>query len=129
VRAQAADWGELKRIAAPWSKRLLVPDGPSPRRVLIRDLKVGSGPVIQSGQSFWANYATFFYGGGELRQEVWGASPERFTWNDGHHVDAWVAGLKGMRVGGVRELVAPSSWAYGDGPLVYLIKLVKVEPI
>jgi hypothetical protein len=34
-----------------------------------------------------------------------------------------------MRVGGVRELVAPSSWAYGDGPLVYLIKLVKVEPV
>jgi len=129
VRTHAADWGELKRLAAPWSERLLVPDGPSPRRVLVRDLKLGTGPTIKPNDSFWANYVTFFYSSGEPRQGVWQTTPEQFTWNINRHVDAWIPGLKGMRAGGVRELVAPSSWAYGDGPLVYLVKLVKLEPI
>jgi hypothetical protein len=32
-----------------------------------------------------------------------------------------------MRVGGVRELIAPSRLTYGDTALVYLIKLRSLE--
>jgi FKBP-type peptidyl-prolyl cis-trans isomerase len=62
-------------------------------------------------------------------EKIWGNdSPLLLNWNINSIVDAWIPGFKGMRAGGTRELIAPSSWAYRSGALVYLVKLVKVEP-
>jgi peptidylprolyl isomerase len=42
-------------------------------------------------------------------------------------VEGWEESLRGMRVGGRRELIVPSKLAYGTGTLIYVIDLLKVE--
>jgi FKBP-type peptidyl-prolyl cis-trans isomerase len=39
----------------------------------------------------------------------------------------WERGLKGMRVGGRRELIVPSRLAYDSGAVVYLIDLLEAK--
>jgi FKBP-type peptidyl-prolyl cis-trans isomerase len=126
--ANPNQWGTLKRFAGQWSNRLLVPDGPSPDRVLHRDLRPGSGRAIEPDDSFTANYVSFYYEDGEIREDHWQTDPEQFFWNMDRLVDAWLPGLEGVRAGGIRELVAPSSWTYENGPLVYLVKVERIEP-
>ena len=41
--------------------------------------------------------------------------------------DGWETGLKGMRVGGRRELILPSMLAYGTGALIYIVELLAIE--
>jgi hypothetical protein len=128
ARADAAEWRALRRLAGRWSKRLLVPEGPSPARVLFRDLRLGSGPALKPNDSFEANYVSFYYRDGSVREDHWHLPPELFYWDMERIVDAWIPGLKGVRAGGIRELVAPSSWAYESGPVVYLVKVTEIEP-
>lgn len=35
--------------------------------------------------------------------------------------------MKGMKLGGRRELIVPSRLAYGDGMMVYVIELLAME--
>jgi peptidylprolyl isomerase len=128
ARADADEWRALRRLAGRWSKRLLVPKGPSPDHVLIRDLRPGSGPTLKPDDSFEANYVSFYYSDGSVREDHWHLPPELLYWNMERIVDAWIPGLKGMRAGGIRELVAPSSWAYENGPVVYLVKVTEIKP-
>jgi peptidylprolyl isomerase len=125
--AHAADWGALKRYAGRYVGRLAIPDGPHPVRVEIRDLKVGKGPVIQPHDAFAAHYVSFTYTDGKVFENAWRGPTGTLLYEIEDLVDGWWPGLRGMRVGGVRELVVPSSWAYGDGALVYLVKLNAIE--
>lgn len=118
----------LKELAGSSSGKLLVPHGPPPHRVLFRDLKLGSGPTIKPRQVFKANYVNFAYRTGRVFENLWHKAPLSVNWDIQGVVDGWVPGLKGMRAGGVRELILPSHWAYGNGALVYLVKLVEVGP-
>lgn len=40
----------------------------------------------------------------------------------------WDIGLKGIKVGGRRELTLPSRLAYGTGALLYVVELVEIDP-
>ena len=40
----------------------------------------------------------------------------------------WEDGLKGVRAGGARELIVPADQAYGGDALVYLVKILEIEP-
>ncbi|HEX6457095.1 MAG TPA: FKBP-type peptidyl-prolyl cis-trans isomerase [Solirubrobacterales bacterium] len=124
--ARANDWGALKRYAGRYSKRLLIPHGVHPTRVVIRDLKTGKGPVIAPNDPFWVAYVSFAYTTGDPFERVW-KQPESLVWNINKVVDGWWPGLRGMHEGGIRELIVPSSWAYGTGALVYLVNLKRVE--
>jgi peptidylprolyl isomerase len=125
--AHAGDWDLLKRFAGSRAGRLLIPNGVHPTHVVIRDLKIGRGAVLKPDHKFGVNYVNFHFTDGALIENVWKWEPLTFPWNINEIVDAWWPGLRGMRAGGVRELIAPSSWAYGDGALVYLVKLAWVE--
>jgi peptidylprolyl isomerase len=120
-------WETLIKAAGRRAKDLLLPSGRPPAEIVIRDLQVGKGPVIEFGDEFTSNYMALNYADGSVAQNQWG----RFTfkWEYAHEqlVKALVVGMKGMRVGGLRELVAPSAFAYGNGALVYLVKLRKLE--
>lgn len=94
---------------------------------MIRDLRSGAGPAIQEGDWFTINYGAYLYGTGAPREELWSKTGFQEPWEKGILVDALEVGLKGMRVGGVRELIAPAHLAYGDEAIVYLIKLRKVK--
>lgn len=121
------DWTELKRVPGIPSERLLIPAGPPPKKVVIRDLKRGTGPVVTTADTIKVNYISFHYHRQEAIERYWRPPPSKFIWGVGDLVEGWEPGLKGMQVGGIRELIVPSALAYEYGPLVYLVKLVQLE--
>ncbi|MGN6257870.1 MAG: FKBP-type peptidyl-prolyl cis-trans isomerase [Solirubrobacterales bacterium] len=124
--AHAGDWTALKRYAGRYAKRLIIPQGIHPKHVVIRDLRIGKGPKIEPNDHFGASYVSFSFTDGASVGGSWGEFTP-YVWNINQLVDAWWPGLKGIRAGGMRELIAPSSWAYGNGALVYLVKVSGIE--
>lgn len=121
----ASDWAALERAAGGQASQLIVPSGPPPEEIVIEDLRVGAGRELEPKSPFTVKYIAWDYATGLLQQTSWD-SPLEATWRVSELVDAWDVGLVGMRAGGVRELIAPSSLTYGDGALVYLIRLIEV---
>ena len=134
-RASTGDWAELKRFAGRNANRLIVPRGPSPDHVVIRDLAVGDGPAINPGDIFYSRYLSFDYEDEDAVEPLLEDSSEPLTWVDagslkwgvGERVPGWEPGLEGIRAGGLRELIVPSRLAYGNGVRVYLVKVTKIE--
>jgi len=79
--------------------------------------------MIQDGDWFTINFGSYLYGTGEPREEFWSKPGFEEQFEKGFLVNALEVGMKGMRVGGVRELIAPAHLAYGDEAIVYLVKL------
>jgi peptidylprolyl isomerase len=66
----------------------------------------------------------------------WGREPFTFTLGGGELIKGWEEGLKGMKVGGRRELITPPDYAYGpqgsgniapNATLVFVIDLLAVK--
>jgi peptidylprolyl isomerase len=127
-RTPAADWTTLEEVAGDEADRLILPSGPPPQKMVKKDLRAGKGPAIKPKQEFGVRYIALEYDSGVVRQEVWRPSFHA-AYRADELVDAFEVGLDGMRVGGLRELIAPSSLAYGDGALVYLIKLIELGKV
>lgn len=135
-QAADGDWATLKRFAGPYADKLIIPRGPSPDRVVIRDLKVGTGPAIAPGDVFISDYVSWDYENEEVveplpeepgKPPIW-LDAGSLEWGVGERVPGWEPGLKGIRAGGLRELIVPSHLAYENGVRVYLIKVKKIEP-
>eukprot|EP00483_Globobulimina_turgida_P007582 UN07597 len=77
-----------------------------------RDMKVGDGAVINSGDNL-----NVFYVGQTDDKKVFdkAISGKGFAFNfgKGDVIKGWDMGLKGMRIGGKRKLVIPPKLAYG----------------
>lgn len=106
--------------------KLRYPSKP-PRHVVVRVLKEGSGRAVTPGEQLAARYV----GGNpktKLVQDFWSEeNPYRFTLGKNTLGKAWVVGMKGMKLGGRRELIVPSRLAYGNGMMVYVIELLAME--
>lgn len=124
--AKPSDWAVLKKVAGPYSKRLLIPRGPAPKQVVIRDLKVGKGPLLKDGDNFIARYVDFTYNEAWTVEGYW-HSPSTYTFGLGSYKKGWEVGLRGIRVGGMRELIVPSEMAYGNGARVYIVQALKLS--
>jgi FKBP-type peptidyl-prolyl cis-trans isomerase len=124
--AKPGDWAALKRVAGPYSKRLLIPRGTAPEQVVIRDLKVGQGPLLKDGDAFVARYVSFTYNEGWAAEPYW-HSPSTYTFGLGSYKEGWERGLRGIRAGGMRELIVPSEMAYGNGARVYVVQALKLK--
>ncbi len=100
------------------------------------DLQVGTGDAATAGKTVsvlyrgWLPDATLF----DQRQNP--TDPLRFMLGVGMVIAGWDKGLPGMRVGGVRKLVIPSSLGYGNqavdpipanSVLVFEVTLLAVE--
>jgi FKBP-type peptidyl-prolyl cis-trans isomerase len=94
--------------------------------VVAKDLKSGRGALLQFAQEFTLNYVAVDYETGKRLERFWGRSAFTWVWGVEELVDCLEIGLKGMRVGGLRELIVPSRFAYDSGARVYLVELVKV---
>lgn len=119
------NWTPLKKVASA-PQRVLLPTGPPPKKVVVRELKNGHGARLKFGDSFTANAVAYPYEGGQRLEKFWGKEAFQWAFGPGRLIKGWVIGLKGMRVGGRRELVIPSKLAYGDGARIYVIELLKV---
>lgn len=124
------------------------PSSPSTNNPLFsqRDLRVGTGVEAQDGKQLTVHYTGWIYDpskpdqkGLQFETSV-GGTAFTFTLGIGQVIPGWDQGLVGMRVGGLRRLVIPSSLAYGgvrQGPippfatLVFEVDLtdIFVEPV
>ena len=128
VPAHPGDWVGLKKAAKGYSDRLLIPRGLSPDEIVIKDLKVGTGPAIKPGDNFLLRYVSFDYRTSANLERSWDRYPSRQRWKARELLGGWESGLKGIRAKGVRELIVPSRLAFKHGPMVYLVEVPKIEP-
>jgi peptidylprolyl isomerase len=114
------------------------PSGPAPSRLVVRDVVRGKGRVARPGDRVTVQYVGVLYRTGEQFDASWdNGSPFSFTLGRGQVIPGWDQGVKGMRVGGRRELVIPARLAYGaqgsppaigpDEPLVFVVDLLRVR--
>lgn len=104
------------------------PQGPEPKKVVVKDLKEGSGPAAKDGDELSVRYTNFDYNTGQTYEERW-KPPRPFTFElgGGEALDAWETGLKGMKPKGRRALIVPAKVAYGRVPQVYVLELLSIE--
>lgn len=116
-----------------------VPKGPPPKKLVVEDLKQGSGKTAKAGDQVSVNYVGVLYKGGDVFDSNWGkgAEPFSFKLGAGEVIKGWDQGVPGMKVGGERELTIPPALAYGsegvypsippNSTLVFLVKLTGVK--
>ena len=108
----------------------------TPGGTFVRDLRIGEGAEARAGQTVSVHYRGTLADGTEFDANQPGARPFTFPLGQGRVIAGWDEGVAGMRVGGERQLVIPSSMGYGErgtGPipgnanLVFTVTLVRVE--
>jgi FKBP-type peptidyl-prolyl cis-trans isomerase len=77
--------------------------------VYYRDITVGTGNLVTSGQSLNVRYTLWFSNGVQVESNTY-----IFTLGTGNAIAGWHDGIPGMRVGGKRQLIIPPSMAYGS---------------
>jgi peptidylprolyl isomerase len=121
------DLGRAPLVALPKSR--------APRKLLTKDIVVGTGAVAGPESAVTVRYVGMMYGTGKLFHSSWTLGrPESLSLNG--YIVGFADGVAGMRVGGRREIVVPPSLAYGAagygsvGPnatLVFVVDLVSVN--
>ena len=81
------------------------------------DLSVGKGQEAKAGDTVKVDYTGWLYQKG-TRGAKFDSSKDRdkpfiFTIGEGKVIKGWEEGVKGMKVGGKRELIIPPSLGYG----------------
>lgn len=114
-----------------------VPEGAPPKRLVVREIKKGTGPAAKLGDLVTTQWVGVLYKTGKEYYS---------TWKD-HHLSSfkigagWIVtgldyGVRGMRVGGRRELIVPPALGYEDvgtalippnESLVYVIELLAIK--
>lgn len=82
--------------------------------LVIKDIKIGTGPVAKDGETAVVHYTGMLMNGKVFdASKLHGNQPFPFVLGAGQVISGWDIGVKGMRVGGVRELIIPPALAYG----------------
>ena len=114
-----------------------VPSGPPPQKLVIKDLKKGTGPAAKTGDTVTVQYVGVNYANGRQFDASWDrGQPFSFQLGAGMVIPGWDQGVVGMKVGGRRELIIPPDLAYGaqgappdippNATLVFVIDLEKI---
>lgn len=116
---------------------VVVPKGPAPTHLVIKDLITGTGQTVRAGQTVTVNYVGVLYNDGKEFDSSWSRNqPSSFPLTQGSVIQGWVQGIPGMKVGGRRELIVPANLAYGksgnppkippNAPLVFVVDALSV---
>ena len=123
---------------APKKPKVKVPSGKPPKRLVVRDLRVGTGVPAQAGQTVSVQYVGVNYKNGKQFDSSWDrGQPFNFTLGAGQVIPGWDKGVVGMRPGGRRELIIPPSLGYGpqgqppvikpNETLVFVVDLISAQ--
>jgi FKBP-type peptidyl-prolyl cis-trans isomerase len=116
-------------------------EGPPPCDLVITDVVVGDGEPAVAGVGAEVRYVGALYDDGTEFDSSWSRGPEQtlpFEVGAPGLIAGFDQGVQGMREGGRRQVVIPSSLGYGptgQGPippeatLVFVIDLVEVTPV
>lgn len=129
---------------APPEAPPLVPEAPAPQ-VEIVDRVVGKGKEATLGSNVVVNYTGWFHKPLAKQQRGRkfdssldaGRDPLEFQLGAGRVIKGWEQGVAGMKVGGKRTLIIPSTLAYGkrgaggvippDADLIFDVELLDVK--
>ena len=117
--------------------KVTVPKGPPPKKLVVKEIKKGTGKEAKAGDEVTVQYVGVNYKSGREFDSSWSRNePFPFQLGAGMVIPGWDQGVAGMKVGGRRELIIPPNLAYGPagappaiGPnetLVFVIDLLKV---
>jgi peptidylprolyl isomerase len=115
-----------------------IPEGATPTSLVIKDLREGTGPAAQAGQTATVQYVGVNFKNGKQFDASWDrGQPFSFALGGGQVIPGWDQGVQGMKVGGRRMLTIPPDKAYGAqgsppkiGPnetLAFVVDLVSVK--
>lgn len=82
----------------------------TPSGLYYRDIRVGTGATLAAGSKVTVKYVGAFANGVVFDP---GTQLFSFTLGTGAVIQGWDEGLVGMKVGGSRQLIIPSSLGYG----------------
>jgi FKBP-type peptidyl-prolyl cis-trans isomerase FkpA len=101
------------------------------------DVRVGTGAEAVPGRTVRVHYTGTFMDGTKFESSRDRGEPIEFTLGTGAVIPGWDEGIRGMRVGGERQLTIPASMAYGaaghgstippNAALKFDVELVGVE--
>lgn len=94
----------------------------APKTLIISDITVGKGATAVAGSNVTIHYTGWLYAprAPKLRGQKFdssvGSAPFTFKVGAGAVIKGWDEGVKGMKVGGKRQLIVPASMGFGkDG--------------
>jgi peptidylprolyl isomerase len=106
----------LALVAAPLAA-LAASAVTTPSGLRIIDVKPGTGPVPQAGQTVTVNYTGWLFVDGKKGKKFDSSldrhEPFSFTLGQGQVIKGWDEGLATMHVGGKRTLIIPPDLGYG----------------
>ncbi|MEW1697958.1 FKBP-type peptidyl-prolyl cis-trans isomerase [Streptomyces sp. NPDC093249] len=116
---------------------VIVPEGDAPTELTIRDLVVGDGAEAKPGMVVRVHYVGVAFESGKEFDTSWErGQPFKFAVGGGRVIKGWDRGVRGMRVGGRREIVVPPRLGYGkqspsplipaNSTLVFVVDLLSV---
>jgi peptidylprolyl isomerase len=117
--------------------KITVPGGDPPTKLVIKDIKKGTGPKASAGQTVTVQYDGVLWKDGTQFDASWDhGQPFSFPLGQGQVIPGWDQGVAGMRKGGRRVLTIPPDLAYGAqgsppaiGPNETLVFVVDMENI
>ncbi len=120
--------------AATLGRKPEIPKGPKSEKLIVQDLVEGDGVEAENGDDLTVHYVAGIYETGEEIESAWvEGSPLGFTLGSDAWLKGWEEGIPGMRVGGRRVLIipttpedAPPGSELGD-TLVYVVDLVEAK--
>lgn len=77
------------------------------------DLKTGTGATAQVGQTVTVHYSGWLENGNKFDSSIDRGQPFSFPLGAGRVIKGWDEGVQGMKVGGKRKLIIPSTLGYG----------------
>ncbi|WUD85850.1 FKBP-type peptidyl-prolyl cis-trans isomerase [Streptomyces sp. NBC_00503] len=91
-----------------------VPEGEAPAELTIRDLVVGDGAEVKPGMVVRVHYVGVTFETGKEFDASWDrGEPYKFALGGGKVIKGWDRGVRGMKVGGRREIIVPPHLGYG----------------
>lgn len=107
----ANDGTVMSELTKPTIK---VPEGDAPSELTIRDLVVGDGAEARPGRVVRVHYVGVTFASGREFDSSWEQDrPFKFAVGGGRAIKGWDRGVRGMKVGGRREIVVPPRLGYG----------------
>ncbi|MEU6926282.1 FKBP-type peptidyl-prolyl cis-trans isomerase [Streptomyces sp. NPDC046631] len=114
-----------------------LPGDDAPTELTIRDFVVGDGLEAKPGRVVQVHYVGVTFESGKEFDTSWDRDqPFKFAVGGGKVIKGWDRGIRGMRVGGRREIIVPPRLGYGNqspsllipagSTLVFVVDLLSV---
>lgn len=107
------------------------------KELMFQDIKVGTGESAITGKNVTVNYIGYLINGTKFDSSYDRGIPFAFNLGVGQVIKGWDQGVVGMKIGGKRRLIIPSTLGYGEkgageviptnATLVFDIELLKIE--